>query len=106
MSCRCSRKSPPVGGHAAEGEGLGDVGAVDLGLAVQVGDGAGDAQHPVVAARGQLQALGGAKEELAPGGIGGRDPVEQLALGLGVGAQRLLAQAGERSACTARAARP
>ena len=35
--------------------------------AVEVGDGARDAQHAVVAARGQVHALGRAQQRFAPG---------------------------------------
>jgi hypothetical protein len=38
-----------------------------------------DAQDAVVAARGEVRALGRAQRRLAPGGIWRGDPVEQLA---------------------------
>ena len=66
-----------------------------LGGAVEVGDRAGDPQHPVVAARGQVHALGRAQQQLAAAGVGRRDLVEQLALDLGVGAQLGARRAGE-----------
>jgi hypothetical protein len=72
-----SRWSAPVGGDAAERESLGDVAAADLRRAVEVGDGARDPQHAVVAARREVHALGRAQQELAPGAIGRRDPVQE-----------------------------
>jgi hypothetical protein len=69
--------SAPVGGGAAERERLGDVAAADLRRAVEVGDGARDPQHAVVAARREVHALGRAQQELAPGAIGRRDPVQK-----------------------------
>jgi hypothetical protein len=74
--------SAPLRGDAAEGRGLGDVGAGDLGSAVEVGDGARGAQNAAVAARGQVHALGRAQQQLASPGIGCGDLVEQLAVGL------------------------
>jgi hypothetical protein len=47
------------------------VAAGDAGGAFEVGEGAGDAQHPVVAARREAQALGGALQE----GLAGRPGV-------------------------------
>jgi hypothetical protein len=59
------RRSSPFRRDAAERERLGDVGATDPSDVVEVGDGAGHAQHPVVAARGQVHALGRAQQQLA-----------------------------------------
>ena len=61
--------------------------SADLLGAGEVGDGAGDAEHAVEAARGEAHRRGGIGEELAAGLVGRRDPVEQLAVGLGVGAR-------------------
>jgi hypothetical protein len=72
-----------------------NVAAGDPGGAVEVGDRARHPEHPVVAARGQMHALGRAQQQLAAGRVGGRDPVEELALHLGVGAQLGLAELGE-----------
>ena len=69
------------------------MGAADLRGAVEVGDGARDTQHAVVAARGQVHALGRAQQQLAASGVGRGDLVEQLAVGLGVGAQGALPRA-------------
>jgi hypothetical protein len=55
----------PLGRDAAEGQRLGDVGAPELRYAVEVGDGARDAQHAVVAAGGQVHAFGRAQQQLA-----------------------------------------
>ena len=68
---RCGTGSQPeerrAAGPATRDPGLGDVGAADLGGAVEVGDGARDAQHAVVAARGEVHALGRAQQQLARG---------------------------------------
>ena len=54
----------------AVGEGFGDVAAGDAGGAFEVGQGAGDAQHPVIAARREAQALGGALQRAWPAASG------------------------------------
>src|SRR6059058_6071186 len=63
--------------------------STDLLGAGEVGDGAGDAQHPVEAARGQAHRRGGIGEQLAAGLIRGCDLIEQLAICLGVRARTL-----------------
>jgi hypothetical protein len=55
-------------GDAAEGQGLGDVGAADLGRAAEVGDRARDPQHRVVATAGEMHALVRAQQKIAPEG--------------------------------------
>src|SRR5919106_2059505 len=59
---------PALGRDPAQGKGFGDVGAPELGDTVEVGDGAGDAEDPVVAAGGQVHALGRAQQQLAARG--------------------------------------
>ena len=56
--------------NAAVAQGLGDVDAAHAFRAVEVGERARDAQHPMIAARRQPQALGRLDEELGPGGGG------------------------------------
>ena len=73
---------------AAVAERLGDVDPADLLGAGEVGDGSGDAQHAVEAARRQAHRRRRVGEQLAPRLVGRRDPVEQFAVGLGVGARR------------------
>ena len=58
----------------------------DLLCAREIGDGARDPKHAVEAARGQPHRRGSVSEELAPGLIRCRNPVEQFAIGFGVGA--------------------
>ena len=53
-----------------------------MGDAVEGGDGARDAQHPVVTAQGQAHALGRAQQQLAPGGVGLGDPCPAAPVGL------------------------
>ena len=53
--------SPPIWRDAVEGEGLGDGRAGHLGDAVEVGDRVRDPQHPVIAARREVHALGGGR---------------------------------------------
>ena len=64
---------------------LGDVAAQDAGSAFEIGEGARDPQHAVIAARRQPQPFGGAHQQVAPAALGRRDLVEQRAVGLGVG---------------------
>ena len=56
----------------------------------QVGDGAGDFQHAVIAARRQLHALGGFGQQFGAGGIGLGDAVQQFAFGFGIGAHGII----------------
>ena len=58
--------------------------------AVEIGEGAGDAEHAVISARRELEALGGIEKKFLPLGIGRRDLIEELAVGLGVGADAAL----------------
>ncbi len=53
--------------------------------AVEIGEGAGDAEHAVISARRELEALGGIEKKFLPLRIGGGDLVEELAVGLRVG---------------------
>src|SRR5690606_11220742 len=84
VSCtevRSTSPSRPCGGQA-EAEGCGDLWPPDPRLPRQVGYRAGHAEDAVVAAGGEAEAVGGAKEELAALGVGGGDFVEQRALGV------------------------
>ena len=53
---------------------------------IHVGQGAGDAQYPVIAPGRQAQARRRVHQQLAPGVVGPGDLVQQFAIGLGVGA--------------------
>jgi len=53
---------------------------------VQVRERARHPEHPVIAAGGELHALGGLGEQRAAGGVGGGGVFQQRAVGLGVGA--------------------
>src|SRR6516225_11243464 len=66
-----------AGGHLAVAQRLRDVPPPDRGRAVEVGERAGDAQYPVIAARRETQPLGCAGEERAAGRLWRRDFVEQ-----------------------------
>ena len=52
----------------------------------KIGQRARDAQHPVIAARGELQLIGGAGEKIAARLVGTRDLFEQFAVRFGIGA--------------------
>lgn len=56
----------------------------------QIGERAADAQHAVVAARREAHRVGGLREQLAAGLVGRRDRLEQLAVGLGIGADAVV----------------
>ena len=74
-------------GGEAEADRLGDVGFADVGAAVEVGDGAGDAQDAVIAAGGQAQAFGDACEQGLAFGVGGGEFFQHRAFEIGVDAQ-------------------
>src|SRR5215472_18697168 len=59
------------------------------GAGLEIGKRAGDAHHPVIAPRRELEAVGRRGEQLAALGIGGGDFVEELAVGLGIAADLL-----------------
>ena len=58
--------------------------------AVDIGQGAGDAQHPVIAPRGQAQPFGRPGEERAARLLRRSDLVEQRAVSIGIGADAAL----------------
>src|SRR6266571_3827295 len=65
---------------------LGEVDATDVFRAVEVGERARDAQHAVIAARGEPHRLGGVAQQFQPGGVRLGDLLEHGALRLRVGA--------------------
>jgi hypothetical protein len=78
----------PSRSDLAVAQGLSHVdAAVDLG-GVEIGDGARHAQDPVIAARREAKALGRLAQELAAVCLGRRHLFQQLAVGVGVGADR------------------
>ena len=73
-----------AGGAAAEADGLSDVDFLDQRRGFEVGQRAGDPEDAIVAAGGKAQPLHRPGEELARGGLGLADAVEQLAFQHGV----------------------
>ena len=74
-------------------------------LPAEIGQGARHAQHAVIAARRKPEPLGRLGQQLAAVGVGRRDLVEQLAVGLGVGADALGSRSARRWSSRARARR-
>jgi hypothetical protein len=71
------------------------VDAADLVVALEVGERARDAQDAVIAARRQAHGVGGLAQQGEAGLLGPGDLLEQLAVGLGIGAQMRQAEGGE-----------
>src|ERR1700712_2745948 len=72
-----------IDGRAAPiAQRLADMAAADTVHTGEIGDRARDPQHAVIAPRGQPHLLGCLREQRAARRVGGRDAVEQIAIGL------------------------
>jgi hypothetical protein len=70
-------------------QGLGDVGARHRFAGFEVGERAGDSQHPMVSAGRELKRLDGFFQEGQPVGVGPGDRFQKFSVGFGVGADRV-----------------
>lgn len=87
---------PGLAVEAAVADGLADVGDLDVGGAVEVGDGAGHFQNTVVGAGGEVEGAHGGAEALGAGGVEGGVLLEEggghlgVAVDAGMGGEALL----------------
>ena len=67
-------------------QGFGDVEAHDLVAAIKIGQGAGDAQDAMIAARGEIHGIGCLTQKLQTRAVRSSKTLEEFAIDLGVGA--------------------